>query len=597
MAPPTPRPPRVRYYYVSSSPALIIGLTLSMLCLGQGLAAVAGGAAGATGSTEDEDALRVKVLDKPTEATSGVPLLVTATVNVGAGSDTSGAGGGGGSGLRPRLFNRNYGNLVNGGGASSPLNVRLHYRAMFGEEKSLAMELKPPPPSSSSLPNAPSASNAYYAASIPAEDFPGYGQMIRYWVTATTARSSLSGDDGARLLKSYARKPRREDNAYGAVVDAAAVAAESTLPTLHWFVEDTNGALWDDPVEAFVAFDPAGPAEGPAGGGAGEGGGLKFYGGGVTVRRRGSGRRDVKNMWGKSGSKDWPKRKFKLDFRGRDFEVNWVDNREERGGGGGRSKVEEVNLHSSYDEPGPESYLREALAAAAFRHAGVPAPAAKHVVLRQNGNFYGLYVMVENVDDAFLERQGYDPSGPLFKAVHWKYSNLRPAAPAWAPCAYAPEWEHSWGPCPEVYRYSTKKKGGGGADDEWNAKGELGALLESLDTVNRGGDTTRLWDSVVRRRACSSAKLRDSRLLPPSGLLSGASLWWSKPPAAADDDDDDNRANCRTCSIFSHHPFTAGRDWPSVLIFINTCFPLPSLRRVLSLLSCSTTASFGITSA
>ena len=53
------------------------------------------------------------------------------------------------------------------------------------------------------------------------------------------------------------------------------------------------------------------------------------------------------------------------------------------------AKVEEVNLHSSYDEPGPESYLREALAAEAFKHAGVPAPAAKHVVLRQNGNFYG----------------------------------------------------------------------------------------------------------------------------------------------------------------------------------------------------------------
>ena len=115
------------------------------------------------------------------------------------------------------------------------------------------------------------------------------------------------------------------------MVDAAAVAAESPLPTLHWFVEDTNGALWDDPVETFVAFDPAGPA---GGGGGGEGGGgLKFYGGGVTVRRRGSGRRGVKNMWGKSGSKDWPKRKFKLDFRGRDFEVNWD------GGEGSNSKA------------------------------------------------------------------------------------------------------------------------------------------------------------------------------------------------------------------------------------------------------------------
>jgi len=142
-------------------------------------------------------------------------------------------------------------------------------------------------------------------------------------------------------------------------VDAGAVAAESPLPTLHWFVEDTTGALWDNPVQTFVAFD----AGDPSGGG---GRGLKFYGGGVTVRRRGSGRRDAANMWGKKGTKDWPKRKLKLDFRGRDFAVMWD------GSSGARSNVEEVNLHSSYDEPGPESYIREVLAAAAFRRVGVP---------------------------------------------------------------------------------------------------------------------------------------------------------------------------------------------------------------------------------
>ena len=71
------------------------------------------------------------------------------------------------------------------------------------------------------------------------------------------------------------------------------------------------------------------------------------------------------------------------------------------------------------------------------------------MVLRQNGNFYGLYVMVENIDDAFLERHGFDPAGPLFKAVHWKYSNLRPGAATSAPCTYAPDWDWSWGPCPE----------------------------------------------------------------------------------------------------------------------------------------------------
>ena len=153
------------------------------------------------------------------------------------------------------------------------------------------------------------------------------------------------------------------------MVDAAAVAAESQLPTLHWFVENTDGARLDSPVETFVAFDPSGP--GGAGGGI-RGGELMFYGKGVTVRRRGSGRRGNANMFGRSSSKDWPKRKFKLDFRGRDFKVTW--------NGDSTSQVEEVNLHSSYDEPGPESYLREVLAAAAFKRVGVPGRGCLHVV-------------------------------------------------------------------------------------------------------------------------------------------------------------------------------------------------------------------------
>lgn len=120
--------------------------------------------------------------------------------------------------------------------------------------------------------------------------------------------------------------------------------------------------------------------------------------------------------------------------------------------------------------------------------------------------------MVENVDEAFLERKGYDPMGPLFKAVHWKYSNLRPAAASWAPCAYAPDWESSWGPCPEVYRYGFKK----GGDDEWNAKGELGSLLDALDAVNRGGDNNKLWasvevDAVVKEMAAQTTMLHQDR--------------------------------------------------------------------------------------
>ena len=215
------------------------------------------------------------------------------------------------------------------------------------------------------------------------EHLPGYGEMLRYWFTARAP-------DG-----SYARKPRRGSDAYGAVVDAAAVARESTIPTLHWFVEDVNAARWDVPTESFVAFDPDER-------GGDDVSGLKFYGKGVTARRRGSGRRDDPNMFDKKGSKDWAKRKFKLDFRGRDFRLRWSDAPD-------TTAVEELNLHSSFDEPGPESYLRETLAAAVFERLG---GRARREARRPspNGEFTDS-TLVEQVDDAFLERVGHDPKG------------------------------------------------------------------------------------------------------------------------------------------------------------------------------------------
>jgi len=49
-------------------------------------------------------------------------------------------------------------------------------------------------------------------------------------------------------------------------------------------------------------------------------------------------------------------------------------------------------------------------------------------------------------------------------------------------------------PLPEVYRYTSKMKG---SDDESNANGELRGLLQSLYDVNRGGNTSQLWATVV----------------------------------------------------------------------------------------------------
>jgi hypothetical protein len=84
---------------------------------------------------------------------------------------------------------------------------------MFGAEKSLPMQ--------------PADRPNLYSAFIPATDLPGYGQMVRYWVTASSTTRRV---DGAQP-PAFARKPRREDDAYGAVVGAVPVRP-SPLPVV-----------------------------------------------------------------------------------------------------------------------------------------------------------------------------------------------------------------------------------------------------------------------------------------------------------------------------------------------------------------------------
>jgi hypothetical protein len=216
-----------------------------------------------------------------------------------------------------------------------------------------------------------------------------------------------------------------------AIVGVTALAAESRLPSLHWYVADAEGARGDAPVPCEVFFD------------AGDGAGLRYYGN-ATTHRTGSERKDPKaNLWAKGKSKDWPKRNYKLSFPGRVF--SWRQ---------GFAPVKAIELHSMFQESGPTSYMRKALALRFMEELRVPAAAARHVRLRQNGAFYGLYLMVEQVDKVFLARKGLAPEGHLFKAAHWKYSNLR-APDTHSECPFtAPDydyWPRGEGKCPIIF--------------------------------------------------------------------------------------------------------------------------------------------------
>ena len=71
------------------------------------------------------------------------------------------------------------------------------------------------------------------------------------------------------------------------------------------------------------------------------------------------------------------------------------------------------------------------------------------------------------MDTDFLRRNRLDSNGSLYKAVHWKYSNLR-RPDGNKRCPMAPDWnaDASW--CPEVYRNADPVTGKPNYTDIWS---------------------------------------------------------------------------------------------------------------------------------
>lgn len=76
---------------------------------------------------------------------------------------------------------------------------------------------------------------------------------------------------------------------------------------------------------------------------------------------------------------------------------------------------EHLTLNNAVQDP---TYTHEWLTYEVYRAAGVPAPRIGYALVRVNDEAYGLYVVVETIDRAFLERRYADPSGPLFEGAY-----------------------------------------------------------------------------------------------------------------------------------------------------------------------------------
>jgi hypothetical protein len=246
--------------------------------------------------------------------------------------------------------------------AFSPLTaVTLNYHVMFGSLVSVPM-------SDDGLNGDSVVGDGVFGAIIPAS-VSGPGQMVRWFITATdfeghTSRWPLFED------------PLGSSEYFGTVVANPTVT--SALPIFEWFTTDVSAAKTSRAGTRCSVFFAG-----------------QFYDN-VFVRLRG-------------GYTTGNSQKFDFN-RGDHFFVNAEVGR-----------VEEINMNGNGSDP---TYIRPPLAFESYRLGGNAASHSFHMLMRVNGAADRVAVFIEQVDDEFLDRNGLDPEGALYKFV--QRSNLDP---------------------------------------------------------------------------------------------------------------------------------------------------------------------------
>lgn len=234
-------------------------------------------------------------------------------------------------------------------------DVTLHYRIMYEDAISIAML-------DDGAHQDGDKGDGVYGAAIPGSAHKP-GGMVRYYVTAAdqadhTSRWPLFHDpaDSPRYLGTVIADP----------------SVDSTLPTLYWFVEDVANAEELQGARAQLFYD-----------------GVLYDN--VFVRSRGY-----------SSRSGWPKKSFKFEFNtGYPFQFS-----------PDQEPVQEFNLNSTYSD---KAYIRQPLAWETYRDAGVPYCICAFVRVQRNGAFYSVALFMEHSDEWYLERQGLDADGALYK--------------------------------------------------------------------------------------------------------------------------------------------------------------------------------------
>lgn len=205
------------------------------------------------------------------------------------------------------------------------------------------------------------AGDGIYTAVIPSQSCRP-GDMVRWYVHAWDVAGNVSRNPPFP-------SPGDWPEYYGTVVRDPGTVSE--LPVLRWFTENPGAAASRGGTRASVFFDG------------------EFYDN-IFVRRRGGATVGA-------GSK-----KFVFN-RGYRFRFDDAYDR-----------VKEFNLNQNGSDP---SYLRPPLAFETHRQAGCPAPLCFLMLSVLNRQVERVGIFVEQVDEVFLERNGLDPRGALYKFV------------------------------------------------------------------------------------------------------------------------------------------------------------------------------------
>lgn len=121
--------------------------------------------------------------------------------------------------------------------------------------------------------------------------------------------------------------------------------------------------------------------------------------------------------WGSSGLKE----PLKIDFN------EYVPGQRYDG-------LKKLNLQNGFQDP---SMMRDALAYKFMRDAGVAAPRTSYAKVYLNDTYWGLYILVEQIDDRFLKNWFDNNDGNLFKCINNTNLNWQGSSPT----AYKDEFE------------------------------------------------------------------------------------------------------------------------------------------------------------